>query len=94
MNKNNMMGKTLGVLVTGAILGLCLSAFAEETTGEKITSGARDVKVDAKKSVRKGKKKVRNATGNGSIVEDAKDVGNNTMDSMDAGAKKMKDKVD
>lgn len=88
------MLKAFGVLVTGAVLGLSGAAFANETTGEKITSGARDVKVDAKKSVRKGKKKVRDATGNGSIVEDAKDVGNNTMDSMDAGAKKMKDKVD
>ena len=71
-----------------------ISAFAEETTGEKIDSSARDAKASTKKTMRKGKKKVRDATGNGSVKEDTKDAAKNAGDSLTNTAKDLKNKVD
>ena len=71
-----------------------VSAFAEETTGEKMDSSVRDAKAGTKKTMRKGKKKVRDATGNGSVKEDMKDAAKNTGDSLENTAKDVKNKVD
>ncbi|MBC7385424.1 MAG: hypothetical protein H7301_04565 [Cryobacterium sp.] len=95
MKKQNLLtSKILGIIVAGLAVSSLGSAIAEESTGEKIGSEARDTKVTAKKHMRKGKKKVRDATGNHSTTEDMKDGANNAMDSTKAGAEKLKDKVD
>jgi peptidoglycan hydrolase CwlO-like protein len=91
------MKKTiLSVLVCAAMsLTYGLNAVhAEETTGEKIEDKASEVKKDTKKSGRKFKKSVRDATGNHSATDDAKDSLNNAGDDISHGAKKIKNKVD
>jgi hypothetical protein len=78
-----------------ALLPLAVaSAFAEQTAGEKVSESARDAKVATKKTARKVKKKVRDATGNGSAMKDMKDSAKNAGDSIDNAAKTAKDKVD
>ena len=71
-----------------------VSAFGEETSGEKLNSEARDAKSSTKKNWRKTKKTVRDATGNGSMKADAKDTAKNVGDSVEDAAKDVKNKVD
>ncbi len=58
-----------------------------ESATEKVKEGASDGKKNAKKKYRKAKKKIRDATGNNSPVEDVKDAGRNLDD-------EVKDKTD
>ena len=82
------------VFVVASAFTVTSLSFAEETTTEKVENTAGDVKRDAKKSGRKFKRKVRKATGNDSVVEDAKDGLNNTGDAIGNAADKAKNKVD
>ena len=83
---------TLALLIATPIIAG--SVYAEETTGEKVSETARDVKKNTKKNYRKAKKNVRDATGNGSVVEDVKDGTKNVGDSIENSAKDVKNKVD
>ncbi len=92
-----MFRKALRFLTIGSVAlmtGLVSFAFAEETTIEKVQAATGDAKVSTKKAARKVRKKVRDATGNDSVVKDAKDSLNNAGDDVSNAAKKAKNKVD
>jgi len=99
---SSLMKLRIILSLTAAIFALAIGIhrttanklFAEETTGEKIQNKAGDVNVGAKKTVRKAKKKIRDATGNHSLKEDIKDQARNAGDSIENTAKKIKRKVD
>jgi len=90
--------KTKTTLVLAALSALvpltAVTVHADETASEKAESSARSAKNKTKKNWRKTKKHVRDATGNGSMTEDAKDAAKNTGDAIDDTAKTTKDKVD
>ena len=90
--------KTLMALLAGVVFflaaGVSLTAVANETTGEKIESKMDETGKDMKKSGRKMKRKIRNATGRGSLGKDLKDAGNDAGDEIDTGAKKLKRKAE
>jgi hypothetical protein len=90
--------RALLALMTGLAFflaaGVTLTAVADETTGEKIENRADDAGKNLKKSGRKVRRKVRNATGHGSLGKDIKDAGNDAGDELNTGAKKLKRKVD
>jgi hypothetical protein len=67
---------------------------ADENVGEKVEGKAGDLQTDAKKSVRKMKRKHRKATGQDTVGDDLKDGANNVSDEVSNGAKKAKNKVD
>jgi uncharacterized membrane protein YtjA (UPF0391 family) len=70
------------------------SSFADENIGEKVEGEVRDTSVDAKKSVRKAKRHQRKRQGTDTVGKDAKDAMDDASDSVEAGAKKAKNKID
>lgn len=82
------------LVLAGATLSLAPSVKAEETRGEKIEAGAKDAKTTVKKKGRKLKKKIRDATGNESIVEDVKDGAKNLKDDASDKIDETKNRID
>ena len=69
-------------------------AVAEETTVEKVENKLDDAQTAAKIQVRKQKKAIREATGNESLKEDARDAALNAQDRISNEARKIKRKLD
>lgn len=95
--------KRLRPFILSALLGFCAATlpgvlvstlFAEETMKESVEIKVDEIKKDAKKTGRKIKKTVRDATGNKSLVEDVKDSVHNAEDEVEHGVKTIKKKVD
>lgn len=81
-------------LVALSLMIAPLMTQAEETTGEKIENKAGDIKTDAKKTGRKVRREARKATGQDSVIKDAKDKVHDASDDVSNAAKKAKNKVD
>ena len=92
MNKLSILGLVAGLFLFMA--GDTKITRAEETAGEKVQNTTDDVVRGTKKTGRKAKKKVRDATGNRSRKEDAKDRMRNAGDEVEDSAKEVKRKVD
>ena len=76
-------------------LGLNLDlgiAWADESVGNKVQDQVGDTKTGTQKLVRTTKRKVRKATGNDSVLKDAKDKANDADDDLSNSADKMKRK--
>jgi uncharacterized protein (DUF2141 family) len=69
-------------------------AQANETAVESVQNSVGDAKTDTKKGGRSAKKKIRDATGNGSMTEDVKDTAKNAGDDISNTASKVKRKAD
>lgn len=95
-----MLRKVSAWVVLGLFAGLgaqgmsANSVHADENMGEKVENKADEMTKDTKSTVRKGKRKARNATGHGSTTEDVKDASKDAGDEISHGAKKVKNKVD
>ena len=65
-------------------------AQADDTAGSRVNDSAQDVRRDTKKSVRSGKREVRKATGNNTVIDSAKDKVNDAKDNVQAEKEKTK----
>jgi uncharacterized membrane protein YtjA (UPF0391 family) len=90
--------KSLAFMTAATVLGtgmmMTTNVSAEETTAEKIQNEVDEAATDAKIAVRKKKKDVRDATGNSSLIEDAKDEVENIKDRTQSETRQMKRKLD
>jgi hypothetical protein len=88
-----MLKTALALLVMGYMTGLP-SAMADDTAGDKVENAASATKTKTKKALRGGKRHARNATGNESKVEDAKDKAKDAQDDVKNEETKAKNQVD
>ncbi len=82
-----------GLSVVAVAILLALPAKAEETTGEKAATKMDEAKKDIKKGYRGSKRHLRDASGNSSVVKDAKDAAKNMGDEIEYQADKAKRKA-
>jgi hypothetical protein len=68
-------------------------ALADDNTGTKINNAAEDAKTNTSKTVRKGKKTARNATGTNSVSKNAQDTANDTKNDAENRVNKMKNEA-
>jgi hypothetical protein len=94
MNHKGERIMKLKYLLGLSFIVLAAPLVAEETNVEKMQNKTDDVITDTKKNFRKGKKKVRDATGHHSTKEDIKDKAKDIGDSVEDGATKVKRKID
>ena len=96
LTKSSAILKTLSTLGLIALIAGAASipdSRADDTMETKVKNTAEDAKTNSKKKVRKGKKAVRDATGNGDVVKDAKDSINNAGDDIKGSANKLNNKA-
>lgn len=67
---------------------------AGETPSEQFKDRVGDTNTDAKKAIRKQKRKIRKATGNDSLKKDVEDHANDVKDDVSNSADKLKRKMD
>ncbi len=71
------------VLMAGLLpLASSHKAQADDSVKTKVENTAGDIKTEAKVDARKVKRTVRDKTGNGSVIKDAKDMGNDVGDKV------------
>jgi hypothetical protein len=68
----------------------CVKSVAAENTDTKIKNEAGDLSTGTKKVARKGAQKMRKATGNDNVINDAKDKGNDVKDDVSNDVDKAK----
>jgi hypothetical protein len=93
LKKKKWTGTSLAIafsLLIGSVSSWDTKALANSDVGTKLQNDADDAKRDTKKTGRKAKKKVRDATGHGSVKKDAEDSVNNLKDDVSTEGKKLK----
>ena len=86
-----IIGLALALLAVGPLV-CSTGAFAEESMTNQVKDSVGEGKVATKKMVRKGKRKIRNATGNESVGKDIRDMGSDVKDDVTNTVEKVKRK--
>ncbi len=97
MTRDARRGWLAGLLCAGLLAmaaGAPVAAWAEETAVEKAQSYSEKSRNEAKKSIRKHKKRARDATGNKDVTRDVKEGAQGASEDIGHSAKDVKRKAD